>query len=163
MSRFSSPWRITSGVRLQDVLKGSPRANLVRGASDCGRMAARPPLHQVSLRYFDPAGPARRKGGRPGGGPSFLEQLARMHAERTRELADVSQPHVNPRVFDLADEVLLLAGIDRKRRLRQPLGLAQPAHVLGRQSFDVYGPPHRTTYIELDIFSRPLQTIGVAT
>src|SRR5712692_9302555 len=162
MSRFSSPWRITSGVRAtgcaERLAARKSRPRRIRLREDGCAPALASGVTKV-LRCGRPGA----KAGCPGGRPSFLEQLARMHAERTRELADVSQPHVNPRVFDLADEVLLLAGIDRKRRLRQPLGLAQPAHVLGRQSFDVYGPPHRTTYIELDIFSRPLQTIGVAT
>src|SRR5262249_53465626 len=67
----------------------------------------------------------------------------RVHAQGGGNLADVADPHVNLSVLDLANEVLMLAGIDRQGGLRQPRGLPQPAHVLRQHPPDVHPPRHR--------------------
>lgn len=67
---------------------------------------------------------------------SVLEKLARVNAKRRRDLADGVEFGAGFPVLYFADKALMLAGIGRERGLRQPLGLAQAAHVLCQYGAD---------------------------
>ena len=59
----------------------------------------------------------------------ILKKVARVYAQRGSDLRDGPHAHIDLAVFDHADDVLVLTGIDRERGLREAVSLAQPAHV----------------------------------
>lgn len=67
---------------------------------------------------------------------SFLEEIARVDAEGVGDLGQRVQLGVGGAILDPADELLVDAGVGRKRALRQGLGLPELPHVAREQAPD---------------------------
>lgn len=60
---------------------------------------------------------------------SFLEQIARVHAECFGDLGQGIQLGVGRAILDPADKLLVNAGVGGQRALRQSLGLPELPHI----------------------------------